>query len=539
MKALAAVFLLFLPAACGSAGGNDTSSSAATAKSAKRSAAATAPSAFALGVDVSGIEYGSRTFMNLIYGSSWQMRDASGNWADVPSTALDANGWVKSVPAGYQVMRGLSVPLAGGNFVCRYQGNGALNVSGAPVSNVTTSAGMTRFTLATTYPNPQGAALSYAVDPTNYIRNIDCREANASTTDTLPPEFASALAVFKTIRFMKWQTATEGNWPVTWATRNKPGDGDYTQNDGVPVEVMVQTANQAGADLWVTVPWNADNDYITRFATYVRDNLAPGRQVYVEVSNEVWNNGYPVSAQAAKEATAESLPSVSGTGTGGSLERYAEKTEQVMAIWSAVFSGQSSRLVRVASWQHVSPYFSDLLLKYMNLSQSVDALATAPYFGYEATDAMSVDQIMAALPAELTAAVSLGVQQKVIAQKYGLRYITYEAGQSVVLPNDVALEQQVERDPRMYDIYRQFITSWQTQIGDRLNLFALEGGISKYGGWGLSEYIGQPISQTPKLRAVYDFLGISAPRAGPPIILSPTQVCPNQKVVPLTSSCPT
>ena len=182
-----------------------------------------------------------------------------------------------------------------------------------------------------------------------------------------------------------------------------------------------------------------------------------------------------------------------------------------MSIWSSVFAGQTTRLVRVASWQHVSPYYSNLLLQYMNLSHSVDALATAPYFGYEATGSMSLDQIMSALPAEVTAAIESGVQQKAVAQKYGLRYITYEGGQTVVLAGNVPLELQVERDPRMHDAYQQFMTGWQSRVGDGLTLFALDGLIGQYGGWGLSEYVGQPLSQAPKLRAAYEFLGLSKP----------------------------
>src|SRR5206468_3788224 len=104
------------------------------------------------------------------------------------------------------------------------------------VSSVVSAPGSTRFTLSATYPNPEPALVSYTVDPSNYIRNIDCREVGASTTDVLAPEFMGQFAGFKVVRFMKWQPATEGNWPVTWATRNKPGDGDYLRNDGVPVE---------------------------------------------------------------------------------------------------------------------------------------------------------------------------------------------------------------------------------------------------------------------------------------------------------------
>jgi hypothetical protein len=501
MKVLPAFFVVVLLAACGSASGNGSGHSAARP--------------FALGINVSpfGPYEGTGPFMNLIYGSSWQMKNASGGASgDVPEESLDSDGWVKSLPPDKRVSRALAVPFGTGKFVCRYKGSGSLDVSGSAVSEVSKLAGETRFTLANSPSQLRVANLTYSVVAPNYIRGIDCRAAAASPTETFTPEFLSALSGFSTVRFMKWQMGTEGNWPVTWAKRTKPGDADYLKNDGVPVELLIEAANQAHADLWVTMPWNADNQYVRNFATTVKDKLAPGHQVYVEVSNEVWNGGYAVARQAAEEAKAESLPPASGSGMPGSLERYAEKTSQVMAIWSKVFAGQQARLVRVASFQHVAPYFSGLLLKYMDLHESIDAFATAPYFGFEAKDDMSLDQIMAALPGQAAAAVKEGLQQKAIAAKYGLRYLTYEGGQTVLLPKNVLLEQQVERDPRMYDVYRDFISDWRSQIGDQLNLFALSGQIGQYGGWGLVEYLGQPVSGAPKMRAVQDSIRASEVR---------------------------
>jgi hypothetical protein len=487
--------------------------------------------------------------MNLIYGTRWMMQNTApwGPSEEVPATSLDANGWVTSAPAGYRITRGLSVPAAGGDIVCRYQGNATLSIISGPASNVSSSAGVLKFTVAATNPADWNAVgLAYTVDPSNYLRNLDCREASASSTATIAPEFLSALKGFKVIRFMKWSKA-EANPPlITWATRNKPGDGQFSGNDGVPVEYIVDAANQANADPWVSIPWNADDDYITRFATYVRDNMAAGHQVYVEVSNEVWNGGYPVYAQACNEAKAENLPAASGTGTGCAGERYAEKTRQVMAIWSSVFAGQMNRLVRVFAWQHVQPFWSDKLLAYQSTYQSVDALATGPYFGYDITDTgQTVDTIMASLPTKVDATLSFGAQQKAIAQKYNLRYVAYEAGQHIVMPNNIPLLQQVERDPRMADVYKQFVSGWQSQIGDTLSLFALAAPINRWGGWGLVEYAGQPLTQAPKMSAVSYFLGLASASSDPsttttdPTTTTTTQVCPDGSIIPSTSTCPT
>jgi hypothetical protein len=57
----------------------------------------------------------------------------------------------------------------------------------------------------------------------------------------------------------------------------------------------------------------------------------------------------------------------------------------------------------------------------------------------------------------------------------------------------------------------------------------------------MSEYAGQPLTETPKRRAVQDFLGITtASTDTSSVVVSPTtQVCPDGSVIPSTSTCPT
>jgi hypothetical protein len=109
------------------------------------------------------------------------------------------------------------------------------------------------------------------------------------------------------------------------------------------------------------------------------------------------------------------------------------------------------------------------------------------------------------LPANINDTMQLIEKQKAIAQKYGKRYLAYEGGQGVVLDNAV-LVAQIERDPRMYDLYTSYLNQWNSRIGDTLPLFALTEPLVGKEGWGLVEYAGQPLSDAPKMRAVRDFL---------------------------------
>jgi len=556
VKALAPASLIGFLAACGTASGT-TSNQAADPAPVTTNGTAVAPATTTttgskLGTNVATIQYwdGSRPFMNLIYGGGWQMSSTAGA-TDIPAADLDANGWVKQLPTGYRAMKVLSIPAASADIVCTFLGNGTLDIGG-PATNVVQTTGKTTFHYNSSYPAVQWAWVAFNVDPSNYIRNIDCREAGSTTTSSFAPEFTNALQGFKLVRFMKWQTdAVENNggitdtpFPtptITWANRNKPGDGDFTKKDGVPVELEVEIANQLGADPFFEMPWNADDNYITQFATYVRDHLASGRQAYVETSNEVWNWGYWVSHQAVNEATQEGLPGDQAGDAQRGAERYGEKTAHIMQIWSNVFSGQMNRLVRVYSWQHVQPWVGEMGLK--NALPYVDAYATAPYISFHQDEytGQSIDTIFnTILPAKLTDTMNYAAQDKTLAQKYNLRYITYESGQDVVLPSNQALWSQIELDPRMYDLYKTYLGQWQSQINDELTLFNLTGVLSTGNGYGMVQFAGQPVSKaaTPKMQAIRDFLGISTTTASAGST-STTQVCPDGSVIPLTSTCPT
>lgn len=560
IKLLAAAPIICFLAACSAANGNASNDSATNTvgpvTTNGTAVAAVASSSAKIGTNLATIAYwdGARPFMNLMYGGGWSMSSATVGATDVPAEDLDANGWIKQLPSGYRAAKILSIPAASADIVCTYQGNGPLDVAG-PVTNIVETAGKTTFHYNSSYPDVHWAWLAFNVDPSNYIRNIDCREAGSTTTSSFAPEFTNSLQGFKLIRFMKWQTdAVElnaGNTgqafsapTITWATRNKPGDGDFNKKDGVPVELEVELANQVGADPFFSMPWNADDDYITQFATYVRDHLAAGRVAYVENSNEVWNWGYYVTHQAAAEGAAEGLDGSTGGSFQQATERSAEKTKHVMQIWSTVFSGQMNRLVRVFSFQHVQPFYGEMGLKM--LQGSVDAYATAPYWSMHQSDytGQSADDILnTVLPAQITSALNFATQNKALAQKYGVRYITYEAGQDVVLPNNLALWTQVERDPRMHDLYKTYLTQWQTNIGDMLTLFNLTGVMSSADGYGMVDYAGEPVSlaATPKMQAVREFLGIATTTASAATTPTSTntQVCPDGTVIAVTGTCPT
>ncbi|MCB1364833.1 MAG: hypothetical protein KDK02_11970 [Rhodobacteraceae bacterium] len=158
------------------------------------------------------------------------------------------------------------------------------------------------------------------------------------------PDWLARIEGFSALRFMDWMK-TNDTGQTTWSERPEPGDYTYALY-GVPVEVMVQLANRTGADAWFNMPHTADDDYIRRFATLVRDTLWREQRAYVELSNEVWNWQFPQAAWADRGARARWNTSDVW------LQYYALRASEMARIWSEVYGADAdARLVNVISSQ--------------------------------------------------------------------------------------------------------------------------------------------------------------------------------------------
>jgi hypothetical protein len=336
-----------------------------------------------------------------------------------------------------------------------------------------------------------------ATSPSDPVRSLDCRESGASTTALFSPEFLESLRPFGVIRFLDWQK-TNLNKGGKWALRTQPTSFTHGAEEGVAIEHMIALARELNADPWFMMPWNADEEYIRNFARLVRDTLPADRKVYVELSNEVWNWGFPVANQAKEEGLAAGFSTQIFY---ANLMRYSEKSAWMLKIWTEVFANQAGRLVRVVSTQHANVEAAKTVLAFRDTATVVDALATAPYFGHDQKPTNTLDQAFLSLVASVDSNIQYSLRNKEVAAQYGKRHITYEAGQHVVTPEDPEFTARINRDPRMADLYTRYIKAWREQQGDLMTLFNSTGPSGTFGAWGLREYSGQPLAETPKRRA--------------------------------------
>lgn len=459
-----------------------------------------------LGVNLARPKYWNfeRSFMNLTMGGVWSLVTSAG-WVPMDASRIDSSGSVKSLASNEQAAIVLAYPQpssSGKTFRCTYTGTGAIHVDGESVSQIQTGDHKIEFKWILNYPQPDYAWLQIsstsASDP---IRNIDCREADASPTQLFSTEFLDSLRPFGMLRFIDWEDAIQ-NTGGDWSKRTLP-TAMTIGPDGVAVEHMVELLKELNADGYFCIPWNADDEYVTKFAQYVHDNMPANRTVYVEVSDEIWN-GFAAGVQAQQEGIAQNLDSDPFTAR---MKRYGQKVNSVMRIWTQVYADRPSKLVRIAASQAVNFGVSDSALSFTD-PNLIDALAIAPYFGYDlfdngANQNASIDDLMLQLATKADESIDTMKRLKDHVAKYGKRMITYEAGQHVVTSN-IPLAQSIERDPRMYDIYKRYIQRWHDELGDLMTLYSATTPISQYGSWGIREYNEQPLSETPKRRAAVE-----------------------------------
>lgn len=432
----------------------------------------------------------------------------SNGWTEMPADRLNVDQTFR-LNAGEGGVRILSQPSAvmlgkSADIACRWQGTGTVRLTvDTFVKNVSYGDHALRFTWVPDAGQSAKLVIWDDMDNANPVRGIDCRESDASKTDLFDPVFLANVKKYNLVRFMDWQN-TNANRQVRWATRTTPNSAVYAGSaDGVSIEYMIELANQAKVNPWFTVPWNADDDYIRRFAQMVRDRLDPALVAHVEVSNEVWNYAFPVTNVAQSEGLAKGLSNLPYQAM---LFRYAERTGEVMDIWTDVFAGQSARLVRIAATQN-SDYSAQQILNFRNTASKIDAISTAPYFDWNANEAgkaidvNNLDGYFTSLKGVLDANLNMAVRIRTLAAQKGKRYLAYEAGQHVT-GNDINAVITVQRDKRMGQLYKYYLTRWQQEIGDTITLYNDIGGIATTGGWGLQEYTGQPLAQAPKAQAV-------------------------------------
>jgi hypothetical protein len=496
---------------------------------------------------------------------------------------LDANGWVKSLAykddASRSYRRVTAVlntsserPDIGQPFVITWQGKGDVSVDGGAELVRDASGKRVTFRL-----QPGNTVLSVSnIDPSDYPKNIRVfraeDEALLDAGEIFDPEMLGYLAPFGTVRFMDWmQSNTHGEcsggsrhgqdcyavtdedcgggvcvMPGEWSQRPRADQvsyqawGQYLDNSapekgtrlgGYPVETMVALANRLGVSPHFNMPVHYTDEYVTEFATYVRDNLGPGIRANVEYSNEVWNWGFPQSQYA--QTRAEQLWPGEETGW---VQFSALRTDNLCRIWKDVFKGQEERVRCLISPQTTWRELAETVLECPARRQKdpsagacfehVDAINITGYFSGCLHE--NPGQIQSWLGEGKAKALDHAFQQldrggligdcgdnldhtidnyrffKQLADARGLEVYVYESGTHFEYSGDENVRQflvDLTQDERMYTAYRKNFDGFAAAGGTTFNVW---GWVAQDDAWANSESILD--LGHPKYRAITDFV---------------------------------
>jgi hypothetical protein len=438
--------------------------------------------------------------------------------------------------AGTLIFREIGGAYPAGIYRAEWSGTGtvAFGFDARVVASGRTTAGINWADLDVT-PTDAGISLRIeAIDPADPVRDIHVwmpdwqgrrfageRWQPGVTFSPFHPLFLERLAPFDVIRFMGMQE-TNSSDIVTWSDRRAGTDARQSSGpggspseplvNGLSLEYMVQLANDLDADPWFNMPHMADDGFVANFATYVRDHLEPGRKVYVEWANEVWNFGWGFEA-SQWVAGQLSLPENAGLDHWQVAGREAKRD---LDIWSTVFAGQESRLVRVAAGWAAVDWVTNRIAE--SMAGSFDAIAIAPYITptdaqrESSSAATTVDRVLADTRANIAASVEWVTAHDRLAREWserlgrGIGLVAYEGGPHLDGRGAAyqAAFHAATNDPRMGDIERDYLRAVDAAGLDLYVDFQFTGadGAAPWGDFAKLHRMDQPLAEAHRYRAV-------------------------------------
>ena len=448
---------------------------------------------------------------------------------------LDANGWPRFVPfnspsdGNDHYVHTLLPAFVAGDYTVMLEGEGEIQLSGAASGHFYPDGGENTYLLNVAAGN-EGTFLfsipqSEASDPIHNVRVIIPGFETTYQSQPFHPLYLERLEKFTNLRFMDCGR-TNFSPLVNWNERYTPTRYTQTGDMGVALEYMVLISNTLEKDLWICIPHQANDDYVRQAARLLRDSVDPNLKIYVEYSNETWNGIF--SQTTYVQDMGEALGLDTDRWRAGQ-EYCALRSVEIWEIFEDEFV-DDTRLVKVMATQSANISITNVRFDALNdpaINPNYtmpDVLAIAPYFGkiYSPSDIPpnvpdypTVDEILeVSAPAEIASVRNHIQAQKAVADAQGCALVCYEGGQHYVgalgAENDETLTDILissNRDARMYDRYIEYLNMLDANGVEMFSNFSYVSAPSKWGSWGVLEYMDQPIEQAPKYRALMNWTG--------------------------------
>ena len=457
----------------------------------------------------------------------WLSQNGQG-WNQGPEIPLNEHGYPESLPAGvYAESPFLNISKQGhhptGTYHVFYEGTGDVQIGGVAKNVQEVGPGHLTFEIDETADNLASVQIhaTDAADPIRNVRVIMPGFEDNHEEQVFRPGFLEMWDDASVIRFMDWMH-TNGSHIESWEDRPRVGDHTYMRN-GMPISVMVELANRLDTHAWFCMPYNADDDYVRRFAEEVKATLDEDLLVFVELSNELWNGQF----QQTKDAQADGVEAgLADKPWAAGWHQTAKRSTEIFEIWTDVFGGDE-RLVRTVGAQAANSHIAKMILEFEDTAKHTDAVAIAPYmsfnvkpepykqvaYGSDEVGGWTPEKVLEVLEAEsLPVSIDDMKKHRALTDQHGVALIAYEGGQHMTARGPAMKNQQLvdllieaNGHPAMEGIYDRYLQAWADAGGGPFALFASVARWSQHGSWGLVEYWNQDPMSYPKYRAYRTF----------------------------------
>ena len=321
---------------------------------------------------------------------------------------------------------------------------------------------------------------------------------------TFTDEFLTFLEDFQVIRFMDW-LRTNNSEVETWEDRTSKDRFSQAVGSGVAWEYIVELANTTKKDIWICIPHLADDNYITKTAELIQNTLNADINVYLEYSNEVWNNGFR-QANASWE-----LGEAAGLGEYHAGWKWTSKrSADLFYLFEQVFTNDE-RLIKIIPSQaayigrteHLIDYFNDPALNPYGIE--ADAVAIAPYFAGQVAnnivtedlvETITIKEIVDRMGASLSRSYEWIEGTNQLAKDNNLQLIAYEGGQHLVATgSNVNIAELTEKliaantHPDLQAYYCEYFDFWYENVGGMFAHFSSHGQYGRNGSWGVKQHM--------------------------------------------------
>jgi hypothetical protein len=183
-------------------------------------------------------------------------------------------------------------------------------------------------------------------------------------------------------------------WFPNWAARTQLTSPRYSAFEGVPWELHARLANELFADLWICIPYGADQTYVRELAKLIRDELDPDLQCFVEFSNEMWNSGF-TTFNSLKAQAEINIPGGTPAQILAEMQRLAAEAAEDAFIWWLT-EWNDCRVKLVVMGDPKDPIWADRIVQ-----ELADTSAGSDHPGVKLVDAVGCPMYFKPLAADI------------------------------------------------------------------------------------------------------------------------------------------